>query len=187
MGNHPISGVATEANQCAEPWSCLSTFKLTAPMKIVFTLLIGAVLGIVGWRYYQRTQNPTMGQRVEQLADKTKEVAGNVKEAVADKADDLNLTSDNIKEELAKSGRVVRSKARIVGERIDDARIITVIKGKYVVEKDLSAFAISVDCRDGAVSLTGSVTSTEHIARAVTLALQTSGVHDVTSQLVVKN
>ncbi len=156
-------------------------------MKTVFILLIGAVLGNVGWRYYQRTQNPTRGQRVEQLADKTKEVVGDAKDAVADKAEDLKLTPENIKEELARSGRVVRSKARIVGDRIDDARIITVIKGKYVVAKDLSPFTIGVDCRDGAVTLTGSVTSAELISRAVTLALQTGGVHDVASQLVVKN
>jgi osmotically-inducible protein OsmY len=156
-------------------------------MKTVFILLIGAVLGALGWRYYQRTQNPTMGQRVEQLADKTREAAGDTKDAIAGKAGDSKLTPDNIKDELAKTGRVARSKARDWGDRIDDARIIAVIKGKYVVENDLSAFAISVDCRDGAVILTGSVTAPEHIGRAVTLALQTGGVHDVVSQLVVKN
>jgi osmotically-inducible protein OsmY len=156
-------------------------------MKTVFILLIGAVLGVVGWRYYQRNQNPTMGQRVEQLADKTREAASDTKDAIAGKAGDLNLTPDNIRDELAKTGRVARSKARDLGDRIDDARIITVIKGKYVVEKDLSAFAINVDCRDGAVTLTGSVTAPEQIGRAVELALQTGGVHEVVSQLVVKN
>jgi osmotically-inducible protein OsmY len=153
----------------------------TASMKAaIFILLIGAVLGAVGWRYYQRTQNPTMGQRVEHLADKTRD-------AVAGKAEDLKLTPENIKEEVAKTGRVGRSKARIVGDRIGDARIVTVIKGKYVVDANLSALAINVDCRDGAVKLTGSATSPENIGRAVTLALATSGVHDVVSQLVIKN
>ncbi len=156
-------------------------------MKTVFILLIGAVLGIVGWRYYQRTENPTMGQRMEHLADKTREAAGDTKDAIAGKAEDWNLTPESIRDELAKTGRVMRSKARDVGDRLDDARIVAVIKGKYIVEKELSAFAINVDCRDGAVSLTGSVTSVEHIVRAVTLALQTGGVHDVVSQLVVKN
>lgn len=156
-------------------------------MKTIFVLLIGVALGIVGWRYYQRTQNPTLGQQVEQLADKAREAAGDARDVVTDKVDDWNLTSENIKDELAKTGRVVRSKTRVVGDRIDDARIITVLKGKYVVEKDLSSFAISVDCRDGAVTLTGSVASAELIGRAVTLALQTGGVHDVVSHLVVKN
>jgi len=156
-------------------------------MKAIFFLLIGAVLGIIGWRYYQRSQNPTLGQRVEHLADKTKEAAGDAKDAIAGKAEDWNLTPDSIREELARTGRVVRSKARDMGDRMDDARIVAVIKGKFVVEKDLSAFAINVDCRDGAVNLTGSVTSTEQIGRAVTLALQTAGVQDVVSQLVVRS
>ena len=156
-------------------------------MKAIFFLLIGAVLGIIGWRYYQRSQNPTLGQRVEHLADKTKEAAGDAKDAIAGKAEDWNLTPDSIREELARTGRVVRSKARDMGDRMDDARIVAVIKGKFVVEKDLSAFAINVDCRDGAVHLSGSVTSTEQIGRAVTLALQTAGVQDVVSQLVVKS
>jgi len=153
----------------------------------LFFLLIGAILGAVGWRYYQRTQNPTIGQRVEHLADKTRQAASDTKEAVAGKAEDWKLAPDNIKDELARTGRVVRSKARVVGDRIDDARIIAVIKGKYVVEDDLSALAITVDCRDGAVRLTGTATSPENIGRAITLALETSGVHNVVSQLVVKN
>ena len=114
-------------------------------------------------------------------------MADKAREAVADKAEDWKLTPENIKEELLRTGRVVRNKAKAVGERLDDARIIAVIKGKYVVEKDLSTFAINVDCSDGAVKLTGSVASFELIGRAVTLALQTGGVHRVDSQLVVKN
>jgi len=153
----------------------------------VFFLLIGAILGAVGWRYYQRTQNPTIGQRMDAVADKTREVADNTKDAVAGKAEDWKLSPENIKEELGRTGRVVRSKAKVVGERMDDARIVAVIKGKYVVDSNLSALAITVECRDGAVKLSGSATSPENIARAIRLALETSGVHNVASQLVVKN
>ena len=149
-------------------------------------LLIGAVLGAVGWQYYQRSQHPTAGQRIEKIADKSRDTAKDTKDTVVEKAEDWKLTPENIKEELAKTGRVVRAKARSVSESIDDARIIAVIKGKYVVEKDLSSLAIKVECRNGDVQLSGSVTAEEHIARAVTLALQTNGVHNVNSQLVVK-
>jgi len=153
----------------------------------IFFLLIGIVVGALGWRYYQRTQHPTAGQRMEDLADKTRQAASDTKDAVAGKAEDLKLSPENIKQELAQSGRVVRSKARVVGDRIDDARIIAVIKAKYVVDSNLSALAISVECRDGAVKLTGSATSPENIGRAITLALETHGVHNVVSQLVVRN
>lgn len=153
----------------------------------LFFLVIGAILGAVGWRYYQRTQNPTIGQRVEHLADKAREAASDTREAVAGKAEDWKLAPENIRDELAKTGRVVRSKARVVGDRIDDARIIAVIEGKFLVNDNLSALAITVDCRDGAVKLTGSATSAENIGRAITLALETNGVHHVISQLVIRN
>lgn len=152
-------------------------------MKTFLILLLGAVLGILGWRYYQRTHPAPISEQAEQLADQTRDAA----EEVKDKAEDWKLTPENIREELAKTGRVVRTKARAVGGRLDDARIVAVIKGKYVVEKDLSSLAISVECREGAVRLTGTVPGVEQIGRAVTLALQTDGVKDVVAQLTVRN
>ena len=152
-----------------------------------FLLLIGAIAGAVGWNYYEHSQHPTLAQRADNVADKTREAAVDTKDAVAAKAEDWKLTPTNIKEELAKTGQVVRSKAKGVGEIIDDARITAVIRGKYLVDSNLSTLAIGVSCQDGDIKLTGSVTSEEHIARAVTLALQTHGVHNVVSQLVVKN
>jgi osmotically-inducible protein OsmY len=134
---------------------------------LFFVTLIGAIV----WRYYQRTENPPLGQQVDAAA----------------KAEDWKLSPENIKEELKATGRVVRSQARVVGQRMDDARIIAVIKGKYVMDKNLSVLAITVNCRDGRVTLTGSVTAEENIGRAVSLALQTGGVQHVESLLMVKN
>ncbi|MDB6114177.1 MAG: hypothetical protein JWQ62_1122 [Lacunisphaera sp.] len=156
-------------------------------MKTVFFLLLLVVLGVVGWRYYERQEQPTAGQKVEDLADKTRDAATAAKDKVADKAEDLKLTPADIKQDLAQTGQVVRSKARVVGEIMDDARIVAMIKGRYVVDRDLSALAISVSCRDGEVRLTGSASSEQHIGKAVTIALQTRGVHNVISQLTVKN
>jgi osmotically-inducible protein OsmY len=138
----------------------------------VLLLFFVALIGVIVWRYYQPVGDSSSGQRVDATVAKTEEG---------------KLTPENIKEELKKTGRVVRSKARVVGEHIDDARIIAVIKGKYVMDKNLSVLAISVACRDGQVTLTGSATSAELIGRAVDLALQTSGVQNVESLLVVKN
>jgi len=155
--------------------------------KGLVILLFGALIGAIVWHYYQRMENPTVAQRVDAAVDQGREAATDAKDAVAAKAEDWKLTPESIKEELAKTGRVVRSKARVVGDRMDDARIVAFIKGKYVVDSDLSALAISVDCRDGEVKLTGSTTSEALIGRAVTLALQTHGVRNVISLLVVKN
>jgi osmotically-inducible protein OsmY len=156
-------------------------------MKTLFVVLIlGVIAGTFGWQYYQRSQKPTIAERANALAERTKETAIQTKEAVVAQADEWQLTPDNIKDELGKTGRVVRSRTISVGERMDDARIVTVIKGKLVVEKNLSVLDIDVECHDGAVKLSGKVESTAQIGQAVILALQTSGVHDVISDLAVK-
>lgn len=77
--------------------------------------------------------------------------------------------------------------ARELGGWLGDTGIITLIKGKYAMEKDLSALAITIECRDGQVTLRGSVESAAHISRAVTLARQTKGVTGVNSLLTVKS
>ena len=59
------------------------------------------------------------------------------------------------------------------------------IKAKYVVERDLSVMAIRVDCRDGEVTLAGTVTNAENLGRAVALALDTDGVHNVVSKITL--
>jgi hypothetical protein len=158
----------------------------------IFLFLIAALAGVVGWRYYERSQHPTLGQRVDDLADKgreaatgAKEAATGAKEAVAGKAEDWKLTSADIKEELAKTGQVVRSKTAVIGDRIGDARIVAVVKAKFVLDRELSALDINVDCRDGDVSLRGTVATHELIGKAVVLALDTDGVRNVASKLKI--
>lgn len=160
---------------------------MTTPMKTLFVLLLIAVIaGAFGWQHYQRSQKPTIQQRAAELAERSRDVAQEARDAVAAKVEDWNLTPESIKNELAKTGQVMRTRAITIGERIDDARIITVIKGKYVVERKLSSLAISVECRDGAVRLSGSVNSADQVAQAVALALKTNGVQSVVSKLSVK-
>jgi len=131
-------------------------------MKTFLVLLFGVALGVGGYMYYQRTQHPTLGQRVGDATETSREKAGEIKDKVVEKS-------------------------KTVGEHIDDARIITAIKGKYVLDKDLSALAISVSCKDGFVTLTGSAGSDVLIAKARRLASETSGVKGVSAQLTVRN
>lgn len=152
---------------------------------ILFLLIIGSIAGMVGWRYYQRNQKPTLAEMAATSAEKERTATPSPPGTAARPAEP-GLTKANIKEELARTGRVVRSNARIIGERMDDARIVAVIKGKYLLEKELSVLAVSVDCRDGRVELKGSVATEENIARAITLALQTNGVINVVSRLTVR-
>jgi osmotically-inducible protein OsmY len=156
-------------------------------MKTLFILLVvGAIAAAFGWNYYQHNQKPTIGERAAALAERTRAAAEEAKGVVSAKAREWNLTPEHIRDELAKTGEVVRSRATAAGEKMDDARIVAVIKGKYVVEKNLSSFDISVACDDGTVKLTGWVNSPMQIGRAVELALQTNGVHHVVSDLSLK-
>lgn len=156
-------------------------------MKTLFVILIlGVIAGAFGWQYHQRSQKPTIADRASLLAERTKEAAIQTKDAVVAQAQEWKLTPDHIKDELDKTGRVVRSRAVSIGERMDDVRIVTVIKGKLVVEKNLSVFDIDVECHDGAVKLSGQVDSPAQIGQVMALALQTTGVHNVISDLAVK-
>lgn len=131
-------------------------------MKTFLVLLIGAVLGIVGYQYYQRSQHPTLEQRADDAVDATKEKAGDIKDAVV-------------------------KQSKKVGGTMDDAWITSTIKGKFLLDKDLSVFAISVSCTKGQVSLGGTVATEALAVRAVRLARETSGVVGVSSQLTVKD
>jgi len=132
---------------------------------------------------------PTISQRAENAVDKTKEAAVNTKDAIAAKLVEWKLTPSDIKEDLQKTGRVVRDKSLAAGEKIggtmDNARIVTVINGKYIADSDLSALKINVDADNGVVTLTGKVDSLDLVGRAVALALNTEGVTQVVGILKV--
>jgi hypothetical protein len=127
------------------------------------------------------------------LTDARDRVAADAKEAgtaAKNKMDELGLTPDNIRDELARTGKVIRRKSEAVGQAISDAaadaRITAAIKAKLVADPELSAVAISVSTTDGCVTLSGSASSPENIRRAMTLAYNTEGVNQVVSTLLVK-
>ncbi len=125
------------------------------------------------------------GGPLEDVTVQTRDAANRVKDAVTGKLEDWHLTPEEIKADLARTGEVVRTKARAAGETIADARIVAVIKAKYVLDRDLSALDLSVSAHAGEVTLTGGVATPELIGRAIQLALDTAGVNRVTSKLTV--
>jgi osmotically-inducible protein OsmY len=122
-------------------------------------------------------------RREESLRDRTDDVRDNVSE----KLRQWHLTGDDIRSDLARGGDVVRAKAKVAGATISDARIVAVIKAKYLLDRDLSARDIKVEADAGAVVLSGFAASPELIGKAVALALDTDGVQTVTSRLAVES
>jgi hyperosmotically inducible protein len=153
----------------------------------VLGFIVGvAVLIAVVW-YLHGPRNQTS------LADARDRVAADAREAgtaARNEMDQLGLTPDSIRDELTRTGKVIRRKSEVVGHALSDAaadaRITTAIKAKLVADPQLSAVAISVSTTDGCVTLSGSASSPENIRRAMTLAYDTEGVNQVVSTLMVK-
>ncbi len=148
-------------------------------------LLLGALIGAASYHLYLR-QEAGPGSTRTQLsaaANRTESAAASATDAIGNKLRDWKLTPADIKADLQKAGKVVRTQAKAAGEELSDARIIAVIKGKYALESDLSALAINIDCANGHVTLRGEAASAELIGKAIRLALETSGVIEVESLL----
>jgi hyperosmotically inducible periplasmic protein len=160
-------------------------------------LVIGVMLGAAGFWFIQKKagEHPEAQRRYEQSAAQLRtnatEAAHNVSDALQAKLDTLDLNAAEIKKELAQTGQIVRRKAQDIGEAAvnaaSDARAVAEIKAKYLQDRTLSVWKISVSCNQGHVTLSGTVSSSEDIGKAVALALEAKGVRDVTSKLQVKS
>jgi hyperosmotically inducible periplasmic protein len=156
-------------------------------MKAVVMLVIGILIGAIAvWFYGTREGKSTIQSTGDQIENATK----SARESVQEKLRVLDLRPEQVKEDLARTGQVVRRKARQAGQAIADAtadaRITTAIKGKLLSSRDLSAFTISVNTTAGIVTLSGTVNSADDISKAMMLAMDTDGVTEVVSTLQVK-
>jgi hyperosmotically inducible periplasmic protein len=156
-------------------------------MKTLVVLIVGILIGAGAiWVYTTKD-----GQSASKNAgDQVESAAKSTRDAIQEKIRTLDLKPDQIKEDLDRTGKVIRRKAREAGDALADAtadaRITGAIKGKLLANKDLSAVGISVNTTAGVVTLSGSVNSTEDIGKAIMLAMDTDGVREVISTLQVK-
>ena len=156
-------------------------------MKVLLALIIGIILGAVGlWCVATRE-----GQaHVQSAGAQIESAAKSAGHALQEKLHALNLGTNDIKDELARTGEVIRRKAheteKSIADATADARTTASIKAKLLQDHDLSAFSISVNTTAGVVTLSGTVPSTEAISKAMLLAMDTDGVREVISTLQVK-
>lgn len=129
--------------------------------KSLFVFLLGVVFGALGWHMYQRKFHPTLSQRAGEVTERTREAAAEARDHGA-------------------------KSAREMGGDLSDAGIVARIKGKYLLDPDISTLAITVACTQGHVTLTGVVDGEALIERAARLARETGGVKGVTVNLTVK-
>jgi hyperosmotically inducible protein len=81
-----------------------------------------------------------------------------------------------------KSSEQQKVSKRVLG----DSAITSKIKSKYLLEKGIKSFKVSVETKDGIVVLSGFVDSAEVKANAERIARSVNGVKSVSNGLVVK-
>jgi hyperosmotically inducible periplasmic protein len=156
-------------------------------MRTFLALVLGLALGVAAaWFFITYRHDP----RWQAASQKAEGAANSARDTAQDKMRDLHLRPEDIKEELARGGQVIRREATQAGQAIADAtadsRTTLAIKAKLATSRDLSALNISVNTTAGVVTLSGTVSSAENIGKAILLAMDTSGVREVISTLQVK-
>jgi len=156
-------------------------------MRTILGLVVGLALGGAAvWFYSNHRDDPRLrsaGQKVETAAKSALDAATNEMRV-------LHVSPEDIKDELARTGQVVRRAANEAGHAIADAtadaRTTAAIKTKLIATRDLSGLNISVNTTAGVVTLSGAVGSAEDISKAILVAMQSDGVREVVSTLQVK-
>jgi len=161
-------------------------------------LLLGLIVGVGALWFYTSGYTIPPVQEAERRAavqagkalESAQNAAERAKQALAARLDALELRADDIRKEVAETGKVVRRRARDLGDAIADAtadaRITAAVKAKLAADPELPALGISVDTTAGRVTLAGTVASPELVGRAMALALETEGVREVVATMQVK-
>lgn len=156
-------------------------------MRFLLVLILGiAIGGAVVWLYQDNRHRSSL----QQAGDQIEQAAKSAGAAIQEQLHSLHLTREEITNELAKTGQIIRRNVAKAGQAISDAaadaRVTATVKAKLFADQDLSGWGISVSTTDGVVTLSGKVSTPEDIGKAVLLALQTDGVHEVISTIQVK-
>jgi hyperosmotically inducible periplasmic protein len=161
-------------------------------------LLLGIIIGASALWFYGNSHSIPSMKEAEQSAkvqagkarDLAQSATEQAKQALPGVLDALELRSDDIRKEVAETGKVVRRRARDLGSAVADAtsdsRITAAIKAKLAADPDLSSLGISVDTTAGRVTMAGTVASPDLVGKAMVVALETEGVHEVISTLQVR-
>ena len=155
---------------------------------IVISFGLGIGVGIWAQWYFQQEQHKSKLMAAEtSVVAHAERFTGVFQEKVKEVKE---IAAEDIKQELERSGVVVREKARQASAALSDvtanARTSALVKARLFKEPGVSAMSINVDSNDALVTLSGTVASHEEIAKAVRLALETEGVEKVISTLQVK-
>lgn len=151
------------------------------PALRVASLLAVSALAL-GLAACSKTEEPTVGQRLDSAVEKTEQAAADARA----KAEAAMQSAETKVEQGAVSAEAKAKQAADAAKGvIDDATITAQVSAGLAKDPDLSAVKINVDTVNGKVTLNGPAPSTVARDRAETIAKAISGVTAVNNQLVV--
>ncbi len=151
------------------------------PAHRVASLLAVSALAL-GLAACSKTEEPTVGQRLDSAVEKTEQAAADARA----KAEAAMQSAETKVEQGAVSAEAKAKQAADAAKGvIDDATITAQVSAGLAKDPDLSAVKINVDTVNGKVTLNGPAPSTVARDRAETIAKAISGVTAVNNQLVV--
>ena len=151
-------------------------------------LVVGAVLALAtGWYFAFGRQRHDVRHAQDVTASKVQQAA----DSIEAKMKSWHLNTDEIKAELDKTGKVVRRNVREwsgnAADAASDARITATVKAKLIADKETGGWSINVSTTDGLVTLSGTVATHQQVARAIAVAMDVSGVRQVSSTIQTKS
>ncbi|MBT9511470.1 MAG: BON domain-containing protein [Acidovorax sp.] len=159
----------------------LSQSTSTHPAHRMASLLAVSALAL-GLAACGKTEEPTVGQRLDSAVEKTEQAAADARA----KAEATMQSAETKVEQGAASAQAQAQQAAANAKAVmDDAAITAQVSAGLAKDPDLSALKIKVDTVNGKVTLSGPAPSTVARERAETLAKAVSGVVSVNNQLVV--
>ena len=127
--------------------------------------------------------NDTPGEKLDNAIEKTQESAS---EAATSTGAAMENAAQDASAAAKDAGNAIKEGAANVEAALDDAGITTRIKADLAKDSELSALAINVDTKGGAVTLHGKAPNADAKARAEMLAKSVQGVTSVDNQLMVE-
>lgn len=162
-------------------------------------VIAGVILGVGGYWLFDRVSQPSAFEEVRQrpLEATTNLLRGggatNVPAGMrlTDRLEAMDLGPETIREEMAKTGKVVRGEPRggegAVVDKAADVVVVAAVKAKLLADAQMPAWDVTPQVTNGVVTLSGTVWSVDSIGRAMLIALETEGVNQVVSTLQVKD
>lgn len=143
--------------------------------KYIIVFLLGLFLGTSG---YWTVRDGPLASKIQKQAIYTKTVD-------ALEAQALQRAAEQVKTQMDQSGQALMTKPSS-GPVIANDLLNNLVKAKIAADPVASKAQIDVEANQGEVTLNGTATSYEQVARAMQLALDCNATSTVTSKIKVK-